>query len=132
MLATLLIRSLRFVGFCFECPAVAFDVSRFLTVVADSVVPGLAPASLLVRRSGRTSSSVVRSVDRTLYYVSFIYRVFGKRLSPSCLSQDCAHDFGVLKAVVEALHTVVTKVSHEEGRLLMSIIALSSSSIVVP
>ena len=37
-----------------------------------------------------------------------------------------------LMAVVEALHTVVTKVSLEEGRLLMSIIALSSSSIVVP
>ena len=32
-----------------------------------------------------------------------------------------------LMAVVEALHTVVTKVSQEEGRLLMSIIALSSS-----
>ena len=37
-----------------------------------------------------------------------------------------------LIAVVEALHTVVTKVSQEEGRLLMSIVALSSSSIVVP
>ena len=37
-----------------------------------------------------------------------------------------------LMAVVEALHTVVTKVSQEEGRLLMSIIALSSSSIAVP
>ena len=37
-----------------------------------------------------------------------------------------------LMAVVEALHTVVTKVSQEEGRLLMSIMALSSSSIVVP
>ena len=36
-----------------------------------------------------------------------------------------------LTAVVEALHTVVTKVSHEEGRLLMSIITLSSSLIVV-
>ena len=35
-------------------------------------------------------------------------------------------------AVVEALHTVVTKVSQEEGRLLMSIMALSSSSNVVP
>ena len=35
-------------------------------------------------------------------------------------------------AVAEALHTVVTKVSQEEGRLLMSIMALSSSSIVVP
>ena len=37
-----------------------------------------------------------------------------------------------LTSVVEALHKVVTKVSYEEGRLLMSIIALSSSSIVVP
>ena len=35
-------------------------------------------------------------------------------------------------AVVEAFHTVVKKVSQEEGRLLMSIIALSSSLIVVP
>ena len=33
---------------------------------------------------------------------------------------------------VEALHTVVMKVSHEWGRLLMSNIALSSSSIDVP
>ena len=37
-----------------------------------------------------------------------------------------------LMTVVEALHTIVTKVSQEEGRLLMSIIALSSSTIVVP
>ena len=37
MQATLLIRSLSFVGFCFECPIVGFDVSRFLAVVADSV-----------------------------------------------------------------------------------------------
>ena len=37
-----------------------------------------------------------------------------------------------LMAVVEALHTVVMKVSQKEGRLLLSIIALSSSSIVVP
>ena len=36
-----------------------------------------------------------------------------------------------LMVVVEALHTVVTKVSQEEERLLMSIIALSSSLIVV-
>ena len=37
-----------------------------------------------------------------------------------------------LMAIVEVLHTVVTRVSQEEGRLLMSIIGLSSSSIVVP
>ena len=57
--------------------------SRFLAVVADSVVPSLAPASLIVRRSGRTSSPVVRSIGRTLYYISFLYRVFGERLSLS-------------------------------------------------
>ena len=36
-----------------------------------------------------------------------------------------------LMAVVEALHTVVMKFSQEEGRLLMSIIALTSSSIAL-
>ena len=35
-------------------------------------------------------------------------------------------------AAVEELHTVVTKVSDEDGRLLMTSIALNSSSIVVP
>ena len=72
MSVTSLINSLSFVSFCFEYPTVGFDVSRFLAVVADSVVPELAPASLIVRRSGRTSSLVVRSVGRTLYYLSFI------------------------------------------------------------
>ena len=96
MPATPLIRSLSFVGFCFECLEVGFDESRFLVVVADLVIPGLAPASLIVRRSGRTSALVVRSVGRTLYYIGFFCRVFGERLSPSCFSQDCTRDFGVL------------------------------------
>ena len=67
MSATPLIRILSFVGFFFECPAVGFDMSWFLTVVADSVVPGLAPVSLILRRSGGTSSPVVRSVSQTFY-----------------------------------------------------------------
>ena len=96
MLVTPLISSLSFVGLGPEYPTIGLNVSRFLAVVADSVVPGLASASLIVRRSGRTSSPVVRSVGRTLYYISFFCRVFGKRLSPSCFSQDCARDFGVL------------------------------------
>ena len=96
MPATLLLLSLSFVGFGFEYLTVGFDVSRFLAEVADSVVSGLAPASLIVRRSGRTSSPVVRLVGRTLYYVNFVFRVFGERLSPSCFSQDCAYDFEVL------------------------------------
>ena len=69
---TPLISSLRFVGLGLEYPTVSLDVSRFLAVVADSVVPGLAPALLIVRRSGRTSSPVVRWVGRTLYYISFL------------------------------------------------------------
>ena len=68
-------------------------MSRFLAVVADSVVPGLAPDSLVVQRSGTTSSPVVRSVGLTLYYISFLCRVFGEGLSPSCFGQDCARDF---------------------------------------
>ena len=71
MLVTL-IRSMSFVILGFECPAVGFDVSRFLAVVANSVVPGLAPASLIVRWSGRISSPVVRSVCRTWYHISFL------------------------------------------------------------
>ena len=59
MSVTPLISSLSFVLFLLECPVVGFDVSRFLAVIADSVVPGLASASLIVLRSGRTSSPVV-------------------------------------------------------------------------
>ena len=62
MPVTPLISSLSFFVLVFECPTVGFDVSRFLAVVADSVVPGLAPASLIYRRSGKTSSPIVRSV----------------------------------------------------------------------
>ena len=62
----------------------------------DSGFPGLASASLICRWSGRTSSPIIRLVRRTLYYVSFLCRVFGERLSTSCFSQDCARDFGVL------------------------------------
>ena len=80
MPATLLIRSLSFVGFGFECAAIGFDVSRFLAIIAGSVVPGLAPASLIFRQSGRTSSSVFRSVGGTLYYIGFVGRSFSELL----------------------------------------------------
>ena len=63
MPTTLLIRSLSFVSFGFECAAIDFDVSRFLAIIVGSVIPGLAPASLICRWSGRTSSSVVRWVQ---------------------------------------------------------------------
>ena len=73
MPTTLLIRSLSFFGFGFECATIRFDASRSLAIIACSVVPGLALASLICRLSGRTSSSVVRSVRRTLYYIGFGY-----------------------------------------------------------
>ena len=50
MSVTLQIRSLSLVNFFFDCVEVGFDVSQFLAIVVDSVVPGLAPASLIVRR----------------------------------------------------------------------------------
>ena len=108
MPATLLIRSLSFVVFCFECAEIGFDVSQFLAVNAGSIVPGLAPALLICRRSGRTSSSVVWSFGRTLYYIGFVCEVFCKRLPPSCFGQDCARDFRVLHGGSRTLHTVVT------------------------
>ena len=125
MPATLLIRSLSFDGFGFECAAIGFDVSRTLAIVADSVILELAPDSLICQWSGRTSSPIVRSVSQTLYYISYVCRVFCKRLSELLTSE-------YLTTVVEALHNVVIKVSHEERRLLMSSIALSSSSNVFP
>ena len=116
----------------FECATINFDVSVFLAIIADSVVSGLAMASLICRRSGRTSSSVVQSVGRTLYYIGFVYRVFCERLSSSCFVRIALVTSEYLTTVVEALHTVVTNVSHEGGRLLMSNISLSSSLIVFP
>ena len=96
MLASLRICSHSFIVRGFECAAIGFDVSTFLAIIVDLIVPGLAPASLICRRSGRTSSSDVWSVSRTLYYVGFVCRVFCKRLPPNCFGRDCARDFGVL------------------------------------
>ena len=129
---TLLIRSLSFVVFDFECAVIGFDVSRFFAIIADSVVPRLAPASLIYWRSGRTSSLVVRSVGQTLYYVGFICRVFCKRLPPSCFGQDCVRDFGVLHGGGWSITHGCDESFPWRGRLLMSNIALNSSSIVVP
>ena len=47
MPVTPLILFLNFVSFLLECPTVGFDVSRFLVVVADSVVLGLADSVVL-------------------------------------------------------------------------------------
>ena len=132
MSTTLLIRTLNSVGFGFECAAIRLDVFQFLAIVVDLVIPRLTTAPLICRRSGKTSSLIARSVRWTLYYIGFVCRVFCKRLSTSCFIRIAFVTSEYFTAVVEALHTIVTKVSHEEGRLLMSSIALSSSSIVVP
>ena len=49
MSATLLLGSLSLIVFGLECTTIGFDVSGFLAVVADSIIPGLAPTSLIVR-----------------------------------------------------------------------------------
>ena len=77
-------------------PTICFDMSGFLAIVAGSIVPRLASALLICRRSGGTSSSIVWLVSRTLYDICFICRVFCKRLPPNCFGRDCARDFGVL------------------------------------
>ena len=71
------------------------------------------------------SSVVTRSSDSTGFSMDSMFGSVVK-ISVALVTSE------YLMAVVEALHTVVTKFSQEEGRLLMSIIALSSSSIVVP
>ena len=45
---------------------------------------------------GRTSSSIVRSVSRSFYYLRLICQVFCKRFPTSCVGQDYACNFGVL------------------------------------
>ena len=96
LFAALVISSLSPFVSSFKGAIVSLNVPRILAIIAGAIFPGLGPASLIVRRSGRTFSPVVRSVGRTLYYIGFLCRVFGERLSPSCFCQDCARDFGVL------------------------------------
>jgi hypothetical protein len=66
------------------------------------------------------------SITFTLYGVGFTCRVLNERLPPSVFRQNG------FTAVADVLHTVVTKVSQDDGRLLINIRALNSSSIVIP
>ena len=67
MSASLVIRSLSLFISSFKGAAVGFDVSGCLAIIACSIVPGLAPASLIFWQSGITSSSVVRSVGLVVH-----------------------------------------------------------------
>ena len=104
-----MISSLSFIILGFENAAIGLDMSWFLTIVANSIIPGLAPASLIAQRSGRTSSNVP-SVGQTLYYVGVIGRIVANDfLRASSITSE------YFTAAVDALHTIVTKVSHEGG-----------------
>ena len=71
-------------------------MSGFLAIVASLIIPRLAPASRIFRRSGITSSSTVQLVGQTLYYIGVVSSIMYKRFPPSSFSQDGARDFRVL------------------------------------
>ena len=118
MPATLLIGSLSLIIFGFECTTIGFDVSRFLAVIADSIIPRLAPTSCVVRPSRRTFASTVQSVGRTLYNIGVTGFIICKGFPSSYLVKIVLVNSKYLIAAVDALHIVVTKVSQEGGRLL--------------
>ena len=64
-----MINSLSFVTFELEGATIGLDISGFLAIVAYATIPGLGSASGIGRLMGITSSAIVRSVSRTLYYV---------------------------------------------------------------
>ena len=105
------------------------DMFGFIAIIVGSIISRLAPASLICQWSRRTFSLIVQSINRTLYYICLINRVFCKQFASVRIVLVTSEYF---TAVVEALDKVSTKVSHEEGRLLISSIALRSSSMVVP
>ena len=127
-----LLRSLSLFIFSFEGTKISLNVSKFLAIVACSRVLGLALTSCICRLSRITSSSTIQLVGRTVYYISITSRFIYKRFPLSIFRPNGARNLGVLYAIVDALHTVVTKVSHEEGRLLISKRAFRSLSIIIP
>ena len=62
MPATLVISSLSLFISSFEGAVVGLNMSGFLALIASSIVPGFAPTSRVVRRSGRIFSLIIRSV----------------------------------------------------------------------
>ena len=104
----------------------------FLAIVAGSIIPGLALASCIRRLPGKTSS----------LFVSWLAELCTMSAS---LAESCTNDFlrvasirielvtsEYFTTVADVFHTMVTKVLHEGGRLIVSNMAFTSSSIVVP
>mgnify|MGYP006973842341 CR=1 FL=1 len=65
---SLMVNSLSFIIFELEGTIIGLNVSRPFAIVANPIVPGFALALGFVRLLGRTSSSTVRRVSRTLYF----------------------------------------------------------------
>ena len=95
MPATLLIHSLSFIVFVFECLTISFDVFGFLAIIADSIVSRFAPTSLVIWPSWRTSPLTVWSVGRTLHYISIIGWIICKQFPSTCFNLNCTRDWGV-------------------------------------
>ena len=94
MSATLLIRSLSFVGFLFESVVVGFDVSQFLAIVADSVVPGTCSGfadCLAVGKNFFPSCSIGRSnlVLHKFHMPSLWQKTFSELLQSGVLNGSC-------------------------------------------
>ena len=96
MPATLVISSLSLFISSFEGAVVGLNMSGFLALIASSIVPGFAPTSRVVRRSGRIFSLIIRSVGWILYYIGVTSWTICEWFPPSYFSQNCACDFGVL------------------------------------
>ena len=101
-----------------EGATIGFDMSGFRAIVACSIIPGLAPASLICQWSGRTYASSAES------FANDFLRAASVRIA--LVTSE------YFKVAVKALHIVVIIVSHDRGRLLMSNIARNSSLIFVP
>jgi hypothetical protein len=130
LVTTALVR--KFSVLCFKGTAFGLEVSRFLAIIAHHRSPRLALVSHRVRPARETPFTMLLSITRTLYGVGFTCQSLNKFFPPSVFRQNGARCLGVLDCVADALHTVVTKVSQDGRRLLISKRAFSSSSIVIP
>ena len=81
-----MINSLSFGSFELEHIVISPNVSKRLAIIAYLIVPRLAPALAIVWLLGRTSSSIVRSVERTLYYIGVACQIMYEQFPQSKLS----------------------------------------------
>ena len=101
MLNTLLILSPSFIILGFEGTTIGFNMSTFLAIVECLAIHRL--ASWIWQPLGRICPSVVRSVNRTLYYKNILSQILNERSSPTTFSQYWALRFGVAYSHLECI-----------------------------